>query len=374
MKVCGRCGANNDDNADFCGGCGAFLEFEEQPAPSRPVPAPPPSVPAVPRPEWPAAPTPPASASVPPAPVPMASLPAPSVPAPAQPVPARPAPARPVAAQPMPVQPAQAQPHHRRRVDQVPVIDTGGAMLCPSCGAGNDTTRRFCRRCGQPLIAREVERLSWWRRLLRRLRGQPRRAGYRPSQRATIRPLTVVLTSLLGIAIIIGVTPMLRHRVVDGTVAGYNAIRDRMKDPVSMAPRDPAASSTASGLDATRLIDGATDTYWAPAVPAPAIGEWIEVKLENPRRVVSLIIYAGVSTDRPSFLTQARPHEVLVTLRTKDRGEITKTVSLADKTGQQRYSVKGSDVVAIRLTIKSAYGADAGRRVALAELEVFVRP
>jgi uncharacterized membrane protein YvbJ len=29
--------------------------------------------------------------------------------------------------------------------------DGGGPLLCSACGAGNETTRHFCRKCGAPL-------------------------------------------------------------------------------------------------------------------------------------------------------------------------------------------------------------------------------
>jgi len=274
----------------------------------------------------------------------------------------------------MPVQPGAA-PHRRARpIQHEPVVDTGGAVPCHKCGTGNDENRRFCRRCGEPLVVAQAECLRWWQRLLRRLRGQPRAAGYRPRQRSAVRPGTVVLGGLLVVALIVGFTPPLRTRVVDGALAGYNGVRDRMAKPVVVASRNPKASSVAKGTDPARIHDAGNDTYWAPAKPPPAVGEWVEVELEQPHRVVSIIITSGTSPDRPTYLTQSRPRDLEVALRTASGRVLKKTVRLADRVGPQTFAVKGSDVKAVRLTIRSAYGAEPGRQVAVAELEIFVRP
>jgi hypothetical protein len=285
--------------------------------------------------------------------------------------------------QPAPVQPGAVTQRRLRPISEFPPIDPGGAVQCRTCGIGNDDTRRFCRRCGNPLDAAPVERLSWWRRLLRWLKGlfkrEPRQAGYRPRRRGGIRPGGVVLTGLLAIALVVGFTPALRTRAVNGVVDGYNAVRDKMKDPVVAASRNPGASSSAAGNEPRLINDAGTDTFWAPAKAAPAEGEWVQVELEDPARIVSIIIHSGSSPDRPTFLTQARPRQVEVVLfargsDSKDKVVTTKTVDLADRPGAQTFTIKGSDVSAVRLTIRSAYGAESGRRVAIAELELFVRP
>jgi hypothetical protein len=276
--------------------------------------------------------------------------------------------------QPVPVQPIAVH-QRRRRVEDLPAFDPTGPITCQRCGTGNDTTRRFCRRCGQPLVIAPPERLSWWQRLTRWWKARKDRdAGYRPNRRGSIRPGTVVLTGLLTIALIVGLTPPLRQRVVTATVDGYNAIRDRMKKPQLVASRNATASSQAKGNEADKVNDAGNDTYWAATKPAPAEGEWVQVELERPVRLVSIIVTSGSSTDRPEFLKQARPHDVDVELETKGGKRITERISLLDKVGGQSFPVKGSDVVKVRLVVRSAYGAEAGRLVAVAELELFVRP
>jgi hypothetical protein len=277
--------------------------------------------------------------------------------------------------QPAPVQPSVVHQRRQRPTEDVPAFDPTGAIQCTRCGTGNDASRRFCRRCGQPLVVEPPERLSWWKRLKKWWRARrDRRAGYRPNRRGAIRPSTVVLTGLLTVALIVGLTPPLRQRVVSGVLYGYNAVRDRMAKPQLVASRNARASSEAKGNEANKVNDAGNDTYWASTKPAPAAGEWVQVEVERPVRLVSIIITSGRSVDRPTFLTQARPRDVDVELETKDRKRLTQSITLEDKVGGQTFAVKGSDVVVVRMKIKSAYGAEPGRLVAVAELELFVRP
>jgi hypothetical protein len=311
--------------------------------------------------------------------------PPPGQPGPSQPGPSQPGPSLPGPAQPAPVQPGAVTQRRLRPVDDFPpVVDPSGAVPCRHCGIGNEHNRRFCRRCGNPLAVVVEERLSWWRRFLRWLRrpfrSEPREAGYRPRRRGGgVRFSTVLLTALLAILLIVGLTPSLRNRAIDGTVDGFNALRDKTKDPVLRASRNPGASSIAAGRDPKFVNDGAKDTYWAPDKAAPALDEYVQVEMENPERIVSIILHAGAAPDRPTFLTQARPREIEVLFLSKgddgkERVETKKTVTLKDQPGPQTFVVRGSDVTSVRLIIKSAYGAEPGRQVALAEVELFVRP
>jgi hypothetical protein len=274
---------------------------------------------------------------------------------------------------PAPVQPGEVRQRRQRTASTDPQFGEGD-LYCGQCGAGNAATRRFCRQCGASLAEAQVVRLSWWRRLLNRLRRNPRPAGYRPRRREGVRPVWIVLAVVLLIVAVVVLTPGLRHTVADRTMAGVNSVRDRMSKPVVIAARNPKASSTRAGQAAGLAVDAATDTFWAPEPVAPAVGQWVEADLESRSRVVSVIITPGISTDRPVFLTQARPKVIDLSLRAANGKVTTRTLRLKDQAGPQTFKAGASDVVAIRLTIKEAYGAEPGRLIGIAELEVFVRP
>lgn len=105
MIVCKVCGTQNEVGAGFCGSCGSFLEWNGEAFNADGTPGAPEALPAVP-PVEPAA-TPPA------APTPAPPSARPSIP---------------------PNEPA-----------------ADGAVICPACGASNEPTRIFCRRCATEL-------------------------------------------------------------------------------------------------------------------------------------------------------------------------------------------------------------------------------
>ncbi len=167
MIVCTRCSTQNQDGDEFCGGCGEFLEWagqkvEAAPEPPKPLMepdvAPPPEPPVVTEPV------------VAPAPQP-APEPAPAAaPAPPQPEPVRPAPAQPEPVQPAAVLPSRPAPKRLEPAAAAaaePALKPG-ELACPSCGAGNEAGRSFCRRCGNSLApaAEEAKKPSWWRKLV----------------------------------------------------------------------------------------------------------------------------------------------------------------------------------------------------------------
>ncbi len=172
--VCKKCGTHAGAGDAFCGGCGAFLEWEgeavagEPSSPTVPaaVPTAEPTIAAAPPPA-----TTPESNTTPEPDTPVvASAPAPNVPT-GSPAPA-PAPAPAPTAQPMAMQPAVVPERTRPRVaHQVPVRPAEpDDLVCSSCGQGNPSDRRFCGRCGASLLAVATApvKVPWWRRIFGR--------------------------------------------------------------------------------------------------------------------------------------------------------------------------------------------------------------
>jgi hypothetical protein len=274
---------------------------------------------------------------------------------------------------PAPVQPGQ-RPVHRVRpqpaVVEEPVV-APGQIACPACGVGNDPTRRFCRRCGTSLATATVVRLSWWRRLLNWLRGRRGHAvGYRPrGRRQRGGRVWPVLVFLLAAVLAVAAIPNLRGYVG----RGIGAVRDRIN---GVAQVDPVRATASSGskYPADNIKDGANNIYWAPDKPATqAAGEWVALDLAKPVRLEYLVFTTGVSTSRPDFLAQGRPESIELTLTSAGGQTKTVAVRLQDRTGEQKVALAGDGVTKIQATIKSVYGAQPERLVAIAELEVFVR-
>jgi hypothetical protein len=413
MRICEQCGTANGDDAEFCGGCGEFLEWDDgagtqsgpatsgtattttagastavaNPPVTHTGPATTPATHSGPvthtRPVVPPTPSTPSTvdAAPPPGTVwrgaaagPVDQAAAGSHSGQAGPTgptgPATP-PVQPTG--PAPVQPGQ-RPVHRVRpqpaVVEEPLV-APGQIACPACGVGNDPTRRFCRRCGTSLATATVVRLSWWRRLLNWLRGRRGHAvGYRPRGRRTgggrVWP---VLVFLLAAVLAVAAIPNLRGYVG----RGIGAVRDRIN---GVSQVDPVRATASSGTKypADNIKDGVNNVYWAPDKPAAeAVDQWVALDLAKPVRLEYLVFTTGVSTSRQEFLAQGRPENVELTLTSTGGQTKTVAVRLQDKTGEQKVALTGDGVTKIQVTIKSVYGAQPERLVAIAELEVFVR-
>jgi hypothetical protein len=457
LIVCERCGTQNAEGENFCGACGAFLDWDAAPTPaveSRPqasqsnrATAEPQLPPRPPEPQPPVAPDPVA------APDPVTALkpvvaeqpvvaqnpavaekpvvaqnPAvaekpgrPVVPEPARPVPDRttaprppenwptpptdPPPVAPVSATPVsatpvsptpvsptPVSPTPVSPADAARERRAPeavkpgeqkprrLISTEapadepppneGDLICGDCGAGNVPSRKFCRRCGASLLTAQVmAKPPWWRRLLNRLRGRRYEAGYRRSVRQPVRIQgRLILIFTLAALILLAAFPGRPY-----LSTGVELVKDRTRAHVRVTPVDSRASSSAKGAGPDRVYDTVSNQYWAPAPTGVGEGQWFEVDLPEPTRVLDLILHTGVALDQKTFLTQGRPREVAVTF-TSDTGKTTShVIRLRDEPGKQEFDFRADRVVRVRITLRSAYGVGPNRRVAVAELEVFGR-
>jgi hypothetical protein len=269
------------------------------------------------------------------------------------------------------VQPAR--PRARRPVVRQRPLRTqegSGDVVCPACATGNPPDRKFCRRCGAALgtQAGPVIRYSWWRRLCRALfRGarwlvRPRSGGWGLVHRVGTLLIVAALLAGLGYGVV-----RLGSRASD-------AVRDRIADPEPVSPVSVRASSQARNHPAEAVVDGLSNSYWAPDPDGAGHGEYVELTFATPFRLLDLIVHPGVAAQRDLFLRQARPAELELTVWTSQHGSETRTLRLADRAGPQTFRRVVGDVVRVRLTVRASYGSAAGRRTALGEVEFFRRP
>jgi hypothetical protein len=80
-------------------------------------------------------------------------------------------PSKPVPKRAEPAQAAKAEPALKP-----------GEVACAACGAGNESGRSFCRRCGASLAPapEEAKKPSWFRKLVTKDPKVPHAAGERP--------------------------------------------------------------------------------------------------------------------------------------------------------------------------------------------------
>lgn len=155
--------------------------------------------------------------------------------------------------------------------------------MCPECGEGNPTTRKFCSRCGTSLETAQVVKAKWWRKLLPRRGPKKRTAGDRPSARKTRTTLSGKVfgamfgsvVRIVGIILIIG---GVLYGLVPGVRDAVNTQIGNVKDKINswihptrteVQPTDVFVSASRKGHGSPALKDTATNTFWAATVPRP---------------------------------------------------------------------------------------------------------
>ena len=284
--ICGRCGVANPAGDQFCGSCGAFLEWEGNPTDAgteTALPAAPPTD----RPVPPPADAPPAPAPAPPA--------APSAPAEVQPT-------------------------------------ASEDVVCTSCGTANPVSRTFCQRCGAVMGG-----------------GSPRGAGdplaiagSRPSAPAESGGLPFWLPLVAGIGLLAGIAVVVIAVVLRPAELPPAATANPSVTFTPTLPPSPVASLGASGsvasaapgsqsvqltltgatassvvgdremFDAGKAIDGDLETCWQEGA-ADEKGQWIEVAFA-PSRLDYVVIYSGYQLNHDAYLGNQRPENVLVSI------------------------------------------------------------
>ncbi|MEW6225786.1 MAG: hypothetical protein AB1627_14275 [Chloroflexota bacterium] len=374
--ICRRCGFGNVAGDQFCGSCGAFLEWEGEPAEGAPAPGTP------------------ASGAVPGASTPGAAGPgavtsgagdAPTVAwTPATPTPT-PAPDRP-ATTPTPAADWSAAP--------APAPDPG-LLRCPACGIANPTTRTFCQSCGATLAA--AARLSEPSAadIAAAVSAVPGGAATRPvppappglagtrDEAPRSRGIPGWLLGLVAAGIVVGVVAVAASQLLKGegpatgaTAAPSLAVASDAPSPgESVLPSDSVEPSesvppaetvrlTLTGAAASSVVgnrakfqpemvlDDDQRTCWQEG-NATEKGQWIEVSLA-PSRIDHLIIWNGYQASRPLFDGNRRLKDVLISVN----GGEPIAVRLKDATKGQTVKLGGiAGATTIRITIVSTYPA-----------------
>jgi hypothetical protein len=154
--------------------------------------------------------------------------------------------------------------------------------------------------------------------------------------------------------------------------AGRGAIedvRDKLATPQPISPTQATASASVPGHPAAAAVDGVTNRYWG----APKLGDSIEFAFPQPFRLLAIVITPGASTTPDGYRQQARPADLDVIVTSNDGHTRGLHVSLADRPGPQQTDTGISNVVRIRLVIRTAAGLRPGRHIALGEVEFFRR-
>jgi hypothetical protein len=353
--ICRRCGFANIAGDQFCGSCGAFLEWEGEPAAGStpPVDTRDPDIPAV-----------------------------------------RPA-GGPGSAVPLPVSPTTPTVTGT----QAPVAQPdAGLIRCPACGIANASSRTFCQSCGSRLAdAARVAEVS--QAQIAAAVNAPNRPPVPPT--TVVRPIPgesgkrtsggvikwIAIMAVLGIVVgagAVGLGLLFKGKApaTDATTGpgGAGASAGASGAAVSGAPSGSAGSSGAPGASPTSApksvaltllsatassvvgdlpkfqpssaIDGDPKTCWQEGSHTEK-GEWIEVKFA-PSTVTSLLITNGYNASRALYLGNLRLKDVAISID----GGAPVTVRLADTGKPQKVNVKDTKgATTVRITIVSTYGS-----------------
>jgi len=87
-----------------------------------------------------------------------------------------------------------------------------------------------------------------------------------------------------------------------------------------------------------KIGDGEEDTAWSESVAGPGLGEWIELRPDVPKPLVSLTIRPGFAASDELFAANARPKTVRIEL---NGGERAFSASIPDRNAEFRIPVSG---------------------------------
>ncbi|MEU5100941.1 MULTISPECIES: NADase-type glycan-binding domain-containing protein [unclassified Streptomyces] len=261
----------------------------------------------------------------------------------------------------LPGRPAPARPEVRTPGEP----ESHGGVACPWCRIANRPDRHFCARCAMPMAEgpENPARRPWWRRLLDHRNREVPWAGDRPRLRHQIGRILrwVALAAVLGLV----------AWALFQTPRAVTAVRDHFAKRAPLVPDSVKASRSYPEHGPDKAFDAVSNSWWGPGVPQSAEGEWLEARFRDPVRLLDIGITPGQSARGDTLTKSALPHRVEVRITTDDGKTTTRELNLDQGVGFQHRPFRAENVTVVRFTIRSAYGADAKKQVAIAEIEFF---
>ncbi|OSP45065.1 hypothetical protein B7767_01535, partial [Streptomyces sp. 13-12-16] len=255
---------------------------------------------------------------------------------------------------------------HRPQVRAVgPQSDAEGGVPCPWCSTLNRPERHYCSRCAMSMTRGEDTpgRLPWWRRVFGARDAESAWAGERPRLRRGFGHIWnwVVAAVVIGLVI----------TLIVNLGAMIQATRDHFAKRAPVGPSSVKASRSYSEHGAPLAFDKLNNTWWGPGIAQAAEGEWLEATFDRPTRLLDLVITPGTSTKPDQLSASALPRQLDAQITLADGKKITRTITLDQGAGGQRRKFRVGEVTSVRFILRSAYGADPKKQVAIAEIEFF---
>ncbi len=204
-----------------------------------------------------------------------------------------------------------------------------GDLVCGQCGEGNPPVRKFCSRCGESLVAAEVVRTPWYRRLMFWRRG-PRtlEAGSRPGREGVKGPKGAALGKqyrrlraalaalLLFLSLLYLAAPPVKDLVdrtigrpiialKDTVVGWFNGLSDPFIDVAPVAAVSEPNALEVKDHPASNVIDS-TDSFWAgrfePGEDRPGVRLTFSAADASNTYETVFITGGGTGEDQDAFL------------------------------------------------------------------------
>jgi hypothetical protein len=273
-------------------------------------------------------------------------------------------------------------PTPKPKAPDVPKVEKvrPGDRVCPSCGTGNDPTRKFCRRCGHSLLEAVVqpepvpERVPWYRRLFGRGSGSMETydAGERPASmsrgtgpRRRLR-LPNLRATVLGVMVVLGLGAYASYLYVpDVTNMADDVIRmvrDRFTPP---APAVPVAfqGAAARGHGAGQAFDSDNSaTYWL-SPPRSSADPRLDVRFQDAVDLRRIEVMGGAPGD--DYGVFGRPRTIA--LRTEGDSQ---QITLTDTPDVQPFDIdlRVPDGEPLRIVILDTFAGRGSNGVAIRNL------
>ena len=279
-------------------------------------------------------------------------------------------------------------PHVEER-DEQPVVPTRSvaSTSCPACGRTNDSTHRFCAKCGhqfnfipassQPIQPRWGWR-SWWARL-RDPHDRASRRAYRRALPAVYRWRRVLIALLVGALIVAAgyvtdANPGAWARDRWSDIFYRNRLVEVLPNSVSIEP----ANATAKGSP-DMLVDNDADAWsmkWTKDTEGcrtPGTGV-ITLTIEPAVRVRQIIVYPGLQNLKARG-KEFRPRSMGVAYGEGDPCASEARHELQDKVGEQTIEVDSKHpVTAVHFVVLTARSdSPKAKRLSITEIRVLTR-
>jgi hypothetical protein len=135
-------------------------------------------------------------------------------------------------------------------------------------------------------------------------------------------------------------------------------------------PERAEATSSVPDHGPELTVDNAPNTYWSEGAATRGEGETLYITFEKAVDIGQIGFTSGAQTKPQDFLSQPRPHDLVLTFDGADP----RKVQLKDEAAFQSFEIDAQDVRVVAIRISSVYVSPlGGTATSIGEVEFFVK-